>query len=46
LCRVCGGKCGINPRTGKHYLLCPRHRASVAASQKVLMRRRRLNAKC
>ena len=41
LCRVCGGKCTINPRTGKYYLLCQRHLASVAESQRLLMRKRR-----
>ncbi len=40
-CRVCGGKCAINPRTGKYYLLCQRHLASVAESQRLLMRKRR-----
>ena len=40
-CRVCADKCTINPRTGKHFLLCPSHRKSVAATQKLLMQRRR-----
>jgi uncharacterized Fe-S radical SAM superfamily protein PflX len=40
-CRVCGWKCTINRRTGKHYLLCPVHLVSVAKTQKLLMRRRR-----
>ena len=41
-CRLCAGKCGINPRTGKHYLLCPMHLVSVGNYQKLLMRRRRM----
>lgn len=42
LCPRCGDEGrGYNPRTGKPFKLGPRCRAKEAASQKLLMRRRR-----
>jgi hypothetical protein len=45
LCRYCSTQTAINPHTGNRYLLCAYHLKRVAARQKLIMRKRRAQAK-